>query len=305
MFFRIRYTTRYSYEKPAYDSQNDARLAPNDGRGQRCIVFNLEVDPPAEISEYKDAFGNRAHSISIEQPHRKLTIVADSIVERTGVPPDPTRFESFADYLMDDQSRTMQYRDFLESSRYVPFSDRLRKFFWSVRPQMSEDVANYATRIIGIVRDQFGYDLATTHVHSTVDDILTAGGGVCQDFAHLTIGLFRLAGVPVRYVSGYLAPNSANDPKAPPPELASHAWIEILLPGIGWTGFDPTHRMPTTLRHIRVAIGRDYGDIVPIRGAYQSAGGKQVMSFELELLELSEKEACASTPIIDPGKLLG
>ena len=294
MLFRIRYTTRYAYDEPAYNSQNDARLAPNDGPGQRCIAFKIEVDPPAEISEYKDAFGNRAHSISIKAPHRKLTIVAASTVERIEVPIEHPRRMTFEEYLSDDESRTAQYRDFLEASRYVPFSRRLRKFFWSARPQMSEDVASYATRIIGSVRDQFGYDRAATHVHSTVDDILTAGGGVCHDFAHLTIGLFRLAGVPARYVSGYLAPNSTNDPKAPPPELASHAWIEILLPGADWLGFDPTHRQPAMLRHIRVAIGRDYADVAMIRGSYQTAGGRQVMSYELEVREATEEEAGAA-----------
>jgi transglutaminase-like putative cysteine protease len=295
MIFRIRYTTRYAYDEPAYNSQNDARLAPNDGPGQRCIAFKLEIDPPAEISEYKDSFGNRAHSISIKAPHRTLVIVADSIVERVEVRAQHPRPMTFEEYLSDDESRTAQYRDFLEASRYVPFSRRLGKFFWSARPQMSEDVATYATRIIGSIRDQFGYDRAATHVHSTVDDILTAGGGVCQDFAHLTIGLFRLAGVPARYVSGYLAPNPTNDPQAPPPELASHAWIEILLPGAGWTGFDPTHRAPTSLQHIRVAIGRDYGDVAPIRGSYQTAGGKQVMSYELEVREATDEEAAAAS----------
>src|SRR5580698_755024 len=290
MLFRIRYTTRYVYDEPAYDSQNDARLAPNDGPGQRCLAFKLAVDPSAQIAEYKDPFGNRAHAISIKPPHRKLVIVADSMVERFALPAEQTQHMTFATYLSEDESRTTQYRDFLNSSQYVPFSPRLRKFFWSARPQMSEDVANYASRVIESIRDQFGYDRATTHVHSTVDDILSAGGGVCQDFAHLTIGLFRLAGIPVRYVSGYLALDAANDPKAPPPELASHAWIEILLPGAGWAGFDPTHRTPTTLRHIRVAIGRDYSDVAPIRGFYQTAGGRQMMSYELEVREASGQE---------------
>lgn len=293
MLFRIRYTTRYAYDEPAYDSLNDARIAPNDGPGQRCVAFKLEVDPPAEISEYKDSFGNRAHSISVKAPHRNLAIVADSIVERFEVPTEHPRQMTFEDYLSDDASRTAQYREFLDASRYVPFSPRLRKFFWSARPQLAENVASYATRVIGSVRDQFGYDRATTHVHSTVDDILTGGGGVCQDFAHLTIGLFRLAGIPARYVSGYLSINPSNDPKAPPPELASHAWIEILLPGAGWTGFDPTHRQPAMLRHIRVAIGRDYADVSPIKGTYKTKGGRQVMSYELELREATEEEAAA------------
>src|SRR5260370_33861595 len=106
------------------------------------------------------------------------------------------------------------------------------------------------------VRYQLGYDGVTDNVHSSVDDILTSGGGVCQDFAHLSIGLLRLAGIPARYVSGYLAPDPRRNANSPPPELASHAWIEALLAGIGWTGFDPTHTTRTLSCHIRPSAGR-------------------------------------------------
>src|SRR5258708_25825299 len=109
-----------------------------------------------------------------------------------------------------------EYSEFLNPSRYVPFSDRLRKFFWSVRPQLSEDVTAYTERMILYVRNQFGYDGGTTHVHSTVDDILTTGGGVCQDFAHLSIGLLRLAGIPSRDGSCYPATAPHSNAQAPP-----------------------------------------------------------------------------------------
>jgi transglutaminase-like putative cysteine protease len=176
-----------------------------------------------------------------------------------------------------------EYGEFLSPSPYVPFSYRLRKIFWSVRPQPFEDITEYTERMIRYVRTQFAYDGATTNVHSTVDDILTSGGGVCQDFAHLSIGLLRLAGIPARYVSGYLAPDPRRAPDSAPLQLASHAWIEALLPGTGWTGFDPTHRTRTIIRHIRVAVGRDYKDLPPVSGVYESAGGARQMTYELEV----------------------
>src|ERR1700674_6139305 len=141
------------------------------------------------------------------------------------------------------------------------------------------------------VRSQFAYDGAITNVHSTGDDILTSGGGVCQDFAHLSIGLLRLAGIPARYVSGYLAPDTSGDANSAPPELASHAWIEALLPGSGWTGFDPTHRIRTVIRHIRVAVGRDYNDLPPVSGVYHSAGGWRRMAYELEVSQARHETA--------------
>jgi transglutaminase-like putative cysteine protease len=283
MRFRIKHTTRYVYEQPASHSHNDVRLTPIDAPDQKRVAFRLDVTPAAAISEYCDAFGNLTHSIDIQPPHTELVISSCSVVDRFSIPAQPSARITFYDYLADDAARMKQYSEFLNPSRYVPFSDRLRKFFWSVRPQLSEDITAYTERMVLYVRNQFGYDGGTTNVHSTVDDILTQGGGVCQDFAHLSIGLLRLAGIPARYVSGYLAPDPHRSANSPPPELASHAWIEALLPGVGWTGFDPTHRTRTMIRHIRLAVGRDYNDLPPVSGVYNSSGGGRRMAYELEV----------------------
>ncbi len=287
MLFRIKHVTRYIYEQPAFDSRNIVRLAPIDAPDQRRLAFNLEVTPAAAVVEFSDAFGNLAHSIDIHPPHTELVISSTSVVDRIVPPAPPPAPIAIRDYLTGDTVRTKEYAEFLNPSRYVPFSERLRKFFWSVRPELSEDVATYTERMIHYVRNQFAYDGGTTHVHSTVDDILTLGGGVCQDFAHLSIGLLRLAGIPARYVSGYLAPAPAKDANAAPPELASHAWIEAMLPGTGWTGFDPTHRIRTIVRHIRIAVGRDYNDLPPVSGVYESKGGTRLMAYELEVSQTS------------------
>ncbi len=283
MRFRVKHVTRYVYERPASHSHNDVRLTPIDAPDQKRVAFKLDVTPAAEISEYRDAFGNLTHSIHIQPPHTELIISSESVVDRIALPAQPSTRITVHDYLAGDSDRIKEYAEFLNPSRYVPFSDRLRKFFWSVRPQLSEDITAYTERMILYVRNQFGYDGGTTNVHSTVDDILTSGGGVCQDFAHLSIGLLRLAGIPARYVSGYLAPDPARNAKSPPPELASHAWIEALLPGAGWTGFDPTHRTRTMIRHIRLAVGRDYNDLPPVSGVYNSGGGDRRMAYELEV----------------------
>jgi transglutaminase-like putative cysteine protease len=291
MRFRIKHVTRYVYERPASHSHNDVRLAPLDGPDQKRIAFRLDVTPAAEIAEYRDAFGNLTHSIDIQPPHTELVISSSSVVDRFVVPAQPSDRITIHEYLAGDAVRMKEHGEFLNPSRYVPFSDRLKRFFWSVRPQLSEDVTAYTERMVLYVRNQFGYDGATTHVHSTVDDILTTGGGVCQDFAHLSIGLLRLAGIPARYVSGYLAPDPLRSAKAAPPELASHAWIEALLPGTGWTGFDPTHRTRTMIRHIRLAVGRDYNDLPPVSGVYNSGGGDRHMAYELEVSLASQENA--------------
>jgi transglutaminase-like putative cysteine protease len=288
MLVRISHRTQFVYDQPARDSHNELRLQPLEGAGQRCLSFELIIDQPAAVLSYRDFFGNHAHSVSVSAPHRELTIVAQSLVERP-----ETMLEASADkphpevmfrnFLAEDEAHIEDYCEFLNPSRYVPFSKRLQNLFWMARPGDTEDVAIYVARIVAWVRDQFDYQKARTNVYSSLDDILRTGSGVCQDFAHLTIGLLRLAGVPARYVSGYLAPTVSAAGNASLGEQASHAWLEAWLPQEGWTGFDPTNRYRTDERHVRVAVGRDYADVPPLMGMYRSNATNQVMTVDLNV----------------------
>jgi transglutaminase-like putative cysteine protease len=282
MLIRILHTTRFDYEKPAYQSHNEVRMRPLDGPDQRCVRFDLETLPGASTFEYSDYYGNRVTALSIHPPHSGLTVVARSIVERIEIARPVAVGTTFKTFLLDDQGRSLTEYDFLSASRHIPFSQPLRKFFWMARPRQTEDVADYANRIITYINAQFAYEPGTTKVQSTADEILSAGAGVCQDFAHLTIGVLRLAGIPARYVSGYLAPTFGNGVESLGAQ-ASHAWLEAQLPGAGWIGFDPTNGCQVDQRHIRVAIGRDYSDVPPMRGIYRSTGTSQVMTVELRV----------------------
>ncbi len=281
MRYRIRHVTRFTYEMPASQSHNELRLQPRDSLRQRTLAFRLDITPPAAVISYRDAFGNMVHAASVHPPHTELMVCAESLIQREA-PRELLNKERFARFLCDDQRRSQENYDFLSPSRYIPFTDQLKKFFWLIRPLMNEPVADYSQRVVAWVRDQFAYEPGSTDVHSDVTQVLTTGAGVCQDFAHLTIGVFRLAGVPARYVSGYLAPKI--DSGRPLGSQASHAWLEVLLPD-GWFGFDPTHGARVTERHIRLAVGRDYADVPPIRGVYQSAGKHQTMGVALEISE--------------------
>ena len=110
------------------------------------------------------------------------------------------------------------------------------------------------------------YSPRSTRVDSPIDDALETRCGVCQDFAHISITLIRQLGVPCRYVSGYIS-GEADDVRSSTD--ATHAWVEALLPELGWVGFDPTNNLIAGDRHIRVAIGRDYADVPPTRGVYK------------------------------------
>ena len=294
MLLRICHTTRFEYQAPAYDSHNEVRMRPRDGGNQRCIRFELARTPDTSTIEYDDYYGNRVYSFSIHEPHPSLIVTARSLVECGPVPQPAPMPMQFGEFLLEDSARNSSEYDFLNASRHVPFSEPMRKFFWLAKPDTTEDVGKYAIRVVTFIRDQFEYEPGMTKVQSTADEMLTVGGGVCQDFAHVTIGVLRLAGIPARYVSGYLAP-AAKQAAASVGAQASHAWLEAQLPGQGWTGFDPTNGCLVDERHIRVAIGRDYSDVPPMRGVYRSHGGKQVMSVELQIEPQPEQSQSQSS----------
>lgn len=282
MRLRICHTTRFEYQNPAYDSHNEVRMRPQDDANQRCIEFGLDITPATSSIEFDDYYRNRVQSFSIHDPHPSLIVVARSLVECMPVSrPVPLEIQ-FGDFLLEDSARNSSEYDFLNASRHVPFSEPMRKFFWLAKPDPTEDVGKYANRVVMFIRDQFEYEPGLTKVQSTADEMLTVGGGVCQDFAHVTIGVLRLAGIPARYVSGYLAPGSKVKAESVGAQ-ASHAWLEAQLPGSGWTGFDPANGCLVDERHIRVAVGRDYSDVPPMRGVYRSHGGSQIMSVGLQI----------------------
>ncbi|HUO05208.1 MAG TPA: transglutaminase family protein [Candidatus Binataceae bacterium] len=283
MRFRVRHVTKFVYPEPVYESHNEVRLKPRDSGSQHTIGFHLEVRPNAAVVEYPDAFGNTVHALSIHAPHRELIVMADSLVECSEPPKaDPPGNPSFAEFLAGDEMRAQEQYDFLHASRYIPFSEQLKRLFWMEHPKPDQPVGDYVQRLVAWVRDQFAYEPGSTNVHSDVNHVLTTGAGVCQDFAHLTIGLLRLAGVPARYTSGYLAPRGQSRPLG---SQASHAWIEALIPERGWIGFDPTHGCEATDHHLRIAVGRDYADVPPLHGVYRGASSSHQMGVTLDISE--------------------
>src|ERR1700686_1109971 len=141
-------------------------------------------------------------------------------------------------------------------------------------------VSGFAKEASFLIHEKFQYVKGATHVNSSIQDSLAVGAGVCQDFAHLLLGVARKRGLPARYVSGYLVPGSAASPDAKLQEViggsASHAWAEVYLPESGWIGFDPTLGTPPGLQHVRIAYGRDYGDVAPVRGVYKGHAGQRL-----------------------------
>jgi transglutaminase-like putative cysteine protease len=141
-------------------------------------------------------------------------------------------------------------------------------------------------RVMDAIHRVFVYAPNTTRVDSPIDEAIATRQGVCQDFTHVMLALLRRVGVPCRYVSGYIAPQAdMTDPQ--PTTIATHAWVEVQLPDLGWVGLDPTHNLATGERHVRVAVGRDYADVPPTRGTFK---GKTSSTLEVSV-EVAPSEA--------------
>jgi transglutaminase-like putative cysteine protease len=197
--------------------------------------------------------------------------------EAAGAVEDPGTLAEF-----DSRSAQMdeEYFDFIAPTGYVPRLNDLRPIIDAAEKASGGTVAGFTQAASDLIHNLFSYVTGATHVHSSVEDSLSKSAGVCQDFAHVLLGVARMRGIPARYVSGYLVPGSTASPTAKQEEViggqASHAWAEVLMPDGRWVGFDPTLGNPVGLRHVRVAYGRDYGDVAPVRGVYKGHAGQRL-----------------------------
>lgn len=283
VYYDIVHTTRYAYGEPVSLAQHVARLTPRDSERQSCLRHDLAVVPaPDTIATHVDYFGNTTTFFAIGDAHDGLTVHARS---RVAVSAGPA-FEPSASLPWEQAvDRSIWPFDVTEFALDVPSS------------RATDDIAAYARAsfpagrplvdaivdLTGRIHRDLTYDPEATTVDTPVNEVFSAKRGVCQDFARLEIACVRALGLPVRYVSGYLE----TVPPAGTPRLvgadASHAWIAVFCPGIGWLDLDPTNNVLPSHRHITVAWGRDYGDVSPVRGVFVG-GGSHTLHVSVDVL---------------------
>lgn len=278
MRYRITHRTAYTYAAPAHESFNEVKLRPVSNEHQTCLSFELTIDPPAPVIAFEDYYGNAVHDFGIPYLHDHLTIEATSDVVTTAMADEPLAGPAGGDdrsprlsLLAGDDLFADEHAEFLTPSQYValePASAEVSRALLAANPDVS--AYQFLCDAAAHVKSRLVYRIGATTVHSTVADVLVGNSGVCQDFSHLLISLCRHAGLPARYVSGYLGDVAESE--------ASHAWAEAFVPPYGWLGFDATVGAPCTGRHVKVAVGRDYADVAVVRGTYRggAAAGLEV-----------------------------
>ena len=266
MFYAIRHLTRYRYSRPVWQSIMEVRMHPRTDHTQRCFTFQLSVNPKARIFGFVDHLGNHVHHFDLPAHHRELTIVADSLVNLDLPSPLPAAlpYESWSE--LERMIAEGDHWPMLLPSQYVrshPLLDQLAREL-GIDEVAGRDPLTLLNDVAAGINRAFDYAKKTTGVNSPIEVSLESRQGVCQDFSHIMIAVVRRLRIPCRYVSGYLYHDEQHHDRSG--EGATHAWVEALLPGLGWVGFDPTNGVIGGSRHIRTAVGRDYADVPPTIG---------------------------------------
>jgi transglutaminase-like putative cysteine protease len=274
--YRVRHRNVYRYDTPVSVNYGEARLLPRATPGQRIVEASLRIHPePGSLREREDAYGNRVVWFSLGQPHTLLEIESEALIERLApnapAKPSPTWEAVVADLDAASDPDILLAREYRLPSRYVPIEadavDYARASFSPGRPIL-DALADLSAR----VREGFAYNPAATDIGTPLAEVLRERHGVCQDFAHLCLAGLRGLGLAARYVSGWLETN-------PPPGAeplqgadASHAWIAVLVPGLGWVDYDPTNGGAAGPGHLTLAWGRDFADVSPLKGVIYGGG---------------------------------
>jgi transglutaminase-like putative cysteine protease len=284
--YHVLHETRYPYGSAVSLSQQMLHLAPRAAHWQRCLEFDLALEPePSWRQRGEDAFGNPVEWIAFYQPHESLLVRAQMLIEI--FPHLPETLERGV------SQEALAQR--LAYARGAPLAADLaakRFLFESPHVRIKHELSVYAedcfapdapillsaSRLMEKIHAEFDFDPEATTVATPVMTVLEKKRGVCQDFAHLMIACLRAQGVPARYMSGYLL-------TTPPPGQprmvgadASHAWVSVYAPGNGehdWVDFDPTNNLLPNTQHITLAWGRDFSDVSPMRGIILGGGSHE------------------------------
>jgi transglutaminase-like putative cysteine protease len=289
MYYSILHKTRFRYSAAVSESITEVRMQPRSEGSQRCLSFRLATSPAARVHSYTDSYGNIVHHFDIPAPHRQTTITAEAIVILTEPAPVPAALGPEAWAELDALAAAGDHWDYLAPSSFARPTPLLHVLAREVRARRRDDPLTLLRDLNARLSDVFEYDPAHTEVDSPIDHALEARRGVCQDYAHVMIALVRNLGIPCRYVSGYLFHRVEDQDRSA--QDATHAWVEALLPGLGWVGFDPTNNLIAGERHIRTAVGRDYADVPPTRGVYKGSATSE--------LDVGVKVAPTEAPIPD------
>jgi transglutaminase-like putative cysteine protease len=270
--FNIHHVTKYEYDRPVKESVNEIMIYPFSGPGQEVLFHELNVTSQPDILLINDYWGNRAGMFNLMAAH-KFMIVESKLIVRTlgkeGIPASQAGFDELRNEVADNL--LLLELSFLHETE-------LREKISMLSNEIAapgSSVMQTVERCSHYIFENFQYIKGITTIETTVTEILDHRSGVCQDFAHVMLEILRNLQIPSRYVSGYICPNK-NGMRG---EGATHAWVEAWIPGLGWTGIDPTNNVWVTNHHVKLAVGRHFNDCSPIKGTFKGPARQSLSVF--------------------------
>ncbi|PWA05186.1 transglutaminase family protein [Flavobacterium psychrotolerans] len=261
--FKIVHITKYQYNWPIKESINEIRLFPHNFENQDVLQYELLITHNPEVEISKDYYGNRVGNFNNLEAHSEMTIESRMLVRvnhSLKIPEiDPTTIQDLAEEKEKNIALLrLCYPETIQKQNKIDAI--LNKISCT-----DKSVIEIAQQCNQYIFENFTYTKGITNIETTVDEILGIKKGVCQDFAHVLLQLLRTAGIPSRYVSGYICPNESGLRG----EGATHAWVEIYTPTQGWLGLDPTNNIWTMDNHIKLSVGRNFYDCTPVKGTFK------------------------------------
>jgi transglutaminase-like putative cysteine protease len=280
MEFEVTHTTHYRYSQPAAEAYGEARLTPPNLPSQTVIHHRLILNPEVNTSRYEDHFGNSVDFFSLPFRHQRLVVTNQAIVRTHPLPrPDEALDLSIQEARQILNSALTDIFDYLQPTPVVEIGrDAVtwaRKYLRGDRP-----IGAALQDLNEAIHREFQYESGSTENSTPLATVWKMRKGVCQDLAHIGLSVLRTAGLPARYVCGYIETNPPRTPDGRQRRLtgavATHAWIEVLVPGMQWVSIDPTNRQWIDERYVTVSFGRDYRDATPLRGTFKGSGGQHM-----------------------------
>ncbi|WP_353218396.1 transglutaminase family protein [Sandarakinorhabdus sp.] len=258
MRIRVDYSTVYEYAREANDVLQLLRVQPAGHDSQHVVHWRIDTDMNGHLRSSQDAYGNITHMFYPDGPVRRLTLHVTGEVDT---------LESHG--IVSGSNEPLPPLIFLRQTDLTQPDEALRNF---ARRIDTSDALATCHRLTTHLYDHMVFDADVTHAYTGAAHAFAIKAGVCQDYAHIFLSVTRLLGIPARYVSGHLL---RQDGMITQP--AAHAWAEVMIPDLGWVAFDPTNGMCATQAYLRVAVGLDYRDAAPVRGA-RRGGGMETMA---------------------------
>jgi transglutaminase-like putative cysteine protease len=257
------HVTRLDFGGEVSETVMDAHLGPRNDSDQRVERFVVRLEPAGHVRRYEDGFGNVAHQLTSMRPHAFLQVTAETHVET--YMSDPFQLAPRPPQPLD----VIHLADCLDPSPLVPRVPVVEAMAAPFRSEANANAFEAIQRMSEVIHRDFSYQTGVTDVTTSIEQIVAGRQGVCQDFAHLLLGMCRAIGIPSRYASGYIVERDQSGAGTPSRGVgASHAWVEAFTPTHGWRGFDPTNNLVANDYYVKIAVGRDYSDVPPTRGTY-------------------------------------